>query len=527
MAPDVKNNRRILCVFPRFSPCFASFHHAFPFFPGAVAFMPPQGILTIAAYLPHKWEVRVIDENATQLTQADIDWADAVLVSGMHVQRRRMAEIAQAAHARGKLAIAGGSSVSGCPEYHPDFDILQIGEMGDSTDDIIRIIDASVERPPEQMVLTTSKRLDIDDFPIPAYDKINLNSYLVLNIQWGSGCPFTCEFCDIPELYGKRTRTKSIPRLLMELDAIMKQRPVGGIWFVDDNLIGDKKAAKLLMPELIDWQGRTGYQMRLTGEASLNLGEDEDLLASMKEAYFTDMFLGIETPDAETLKTISKRQNTRRPIISTIEKLNEYGIEVAGGIIFGFDGETEDQAERAVQFVEEAKFPLVVLNVLYALPRTPLHRRMQKEGRLIPEDPQSGSNIRFQLPNEVIGRQLRSSVDRLYDVKALYSRYKHQAEHTYPNRKELPLSRFPITSPAVRFGARALGRVLWREGVQASYRGEFWKLARNVMADGRPDHLVYIGAMGHHLIRYREDVLAGRIAESTFSHREGEMAVAK
>lgn len=229
MAPNVKNTRRILCVFPRFSPCFASFHHAFPFFPGTVAFMPPQGILTIAAYLPKKWQVRVIDENATPLTAADIRWADAVMVSGMHVQRRRMAEIAELAHAAGKIAIAGGSSVSGCPEYHPDFDLLQVGELGDSTDDIIAYLDATTERPKAQQVFTTQKRLEIDDFPIPAYDKIDLHKYMVLNIQWGSGCPFTCEFCDIPELYGRRTRTKSVPRLLAELDTIMRQRPVGGI----------------------------------------------------------------------------------------------------------------------------------------------------------------------------------------------------------------------------------------------------------------------------------------------------------
>ena len=523
MPPSVRKQRRVLCVQPRFSPCFASFHHAMTFFPGASAFMPPQGILTIAAYLPASWDVRVVDENVTPITAEDLRWADAVMVSGMHVQRGRMAEIARLAHAAGKLAIAGGSSVSGCPAYHPDFDVLQVGELGDATDDIIRLLDDSVERPPEQLLLTTSKRLDIDDFPIPAYDKVNLNAYMVLNIQWGSGCPFTCEFCDIPELYGRRTRTKSVPRLMAELDAIMAQRPVGGIWFVDDNLIGDKKAARALMPHLVEWQHRNNYQMRLTGECTINLAEDTDLLEQMREAYFTDMFLGIETPDTETLKQISKRQNVRRPVVDNIETLNQYGIEVATGIIFGFDGEGEDHAERAIQFAREAAMPIVVLNVLYALPKTPLHRRLAAEGRLLDEEI-GGSNIRFELPNEVIAAQLRRAVDELYNADAVFSRYRHQAVHTYPNRKPLALGRFPLSSPAVRFGARALGNVAWGVGVRSNYKRQFWRMAAELTAAGRIDHALYIGAMAHHFVKYREDVLSGRIAESTFSHRPGVLA---
>lgn len=520
MPPRVRNRRNILCVFPRFTPCFASFHHAFPFFPGTVAFMPPQGMLTIAAYLPTAWGVRVVDENVAPMTRADLEWADVVMVSGMHVQRSRMAEIAVLARKAGKLTVAGGSSVSGCPEYHPDFDILQSGELGDATDTIIARIDESLERPAIQEIYTTQRRVEIDDFPIPAYDKIDLTAYMVLNIQWGSGCPFTCEFCDIPELYGRRTRTKSIPRLIAELDAIMKQRPVGGIWFVDDNLIGDKKAAKVLMPHLIDWQGRNNYQMRLTGEATMNLAEDEDLLGAMKEAYFTDMFLGIETPNAETLKLISKRQNTRRPIIDNIDTLNRYGIEVAGGIIFGFDGEDEGHADRAIEFVRQSNIPLVVLNVLYALPRTPLWRRLEKEGRLRDEEI-GGSNIRFELPNEVVAQQFRRAVDELYHVDALYSRYRHNARATWPNRKNLPLSRFPLTSPATRFGIKAMSRVAMGIGMKSSYRRKFWQIGYELIRDGRPDHLLYVGAMGHHLMSYRDDVMTGRIAESTFSHREG------
>ncbi len=277
------------------------------------------------------------------------------------------------------------------------------------------------------------------------------------------------------------------------------------------------------MPHLIDWQHRNKYQMRLTAEASVNLAEDTDLLEQMREAYFTDVFLGIETPDAQTLRSISKRQNVRRPLLDSIDTLNRHGIEVVTGIIFGFDNETADHAERAIQFVEASNIPMAVLNVLYALPRTPLHRRLQVAGRLL-EREVGGSNIAFELGNEAIAGQLRRAVDRLYDPPALYRRYHHQVRNTYPNRKKLDLRRFKLDSPAVRFGAAALGRVLWRIGARADYRAEFWKVAADLVRTGAPDGLLYIGAMGHHLTKYREDVLAGRIAESTFSHREGAMS---
>lgn len=514
-------SRKVLCVFPAFSPCFASFHHAFPFFPGTVAFMPPQGILTIAAYLPKEWEVRVLDENIRPLTDEDVAWADVVMTSGMHIQRRRMAEISAIAHTHGKITVAGGSSVSACPEYHPDFDILQIGELGDATDVIIARLDQSVERPRVQERVETVNRLDINDFPIPAYDKVPLAAYLVQNIQWSSGCPYTCEFCDIPELYGRKPRAKSIPRLLAELDVIMAQNPAGGIWFVDDNFIGNKPAAKELLRALIGWQQKTGYLLRLTGEATINMAQDEELLELMREAWFTDMYCGIESASLDTLASISKRQNTRTPLLESIRTINKYGIELSAGIIFGFDNDGPDTGERAVAFVRESGIPLVVLNVLYALPRTPLWRRLEKEGRLIPNADAEESNVVFKLPQETIVSMFRDSVDALYNVDDLYARYRYQAENTWPNRKKLPLSRYPLTSPTVRMGLRAMGRVAWELGARSNYRRKFWNVAWEMTREGQLEHLVYMGAMGHHFIRYREDILSGSIPSSTFSHREG------
>src|SRR5262245_41748467 len=171
------NRRRILCVFPRYSRVFGTFHHAYQFFPDVKAFMPPQGLLTIAAYLPESWEVEFVDENVREPTDDEIRWADAILVSSMHVQKRRVTAIAERAHAFGKVAVLGGPSVSAAPEYYPTYDYLHCGELGDATDNLVAMLDETVARPPEQIRLTTKDRVDLDDFPIPAYKKIRVSQY--------------------------------------------------------------------------------------------------------------------------------------------------------------------------------------------------------------------------------------------------------------------------------------------------------------------------------------------------------------
>jgi hopanoid C-2 methylase len=522
---DVNNERHVLCVFPRFNPCFASFHHTRELYGDTIGFMPPQGMLTVAAYLPDRWQVRFRDENVTPLCDEDREWADVVMVSGMHPQRKRMAEIARWAHGAGKVAVVGGSSVSACAGYHPDFDILHMGELGDATDQLIAHLDRTVERPESQLVFTTRERLPLDDFPIPAYDQVDLKNYMVLSIQWSSGCPYTCEFCDIPELYGRKARMKSPERLIAELDAIIAHRPIGGIWFVDDNLIANKRAAKELMRHLIAWQERTGHQLRFAGEASLNLAQDEEMLALMRDAYFTDLFVGIESSDTATLKAISKNQNTRLPILDAVKAFNDHGIELSAGIIFGFDSDGEDTADKAIRFIQKANIPIVGLNVLYALPRTPLWRRLEAEGRLLPDADVDESNIAFKLGSKKVLDQFHRAVDALYAPEALYQRYRHNIKHTYPNRKKLPLLRYRISKETLELGMRVMSRMMWKLGVRSRYKRVFWKLAVELIRAGKIDHLLYIGSMGHHLIRYREDVLAGRVRASTFSHRPGEPLV--
>ena len=248
--------RRILCVYPRYARSFGTFQHAYPFFGGRVrAFMPPQGLLVVAAYLPPSWSVRFVDENSRSATASDFQWADAVFVSGMHIQRAQIHDVIARAHAHGRPVVVGGPSVSACPEYYPDADVIHVGELGDATDQLIEHLDRCPGRPPYQLCLETQERLPLASFPTPAYGLIPLRESFIANLQFSSGCPYACEFCDIPALYGRNPRLKTPAQVLAELDLIAAAGATSA-YFVDDNFIGNQKAALDLLPHRVTWQTR-------------------------------------------------------------------------------------------------------------------------------------------------------------------------------------------------------------------------------------------------------------------------------
>jgi radical SAM superfamily enzyme YgiQ (UPF0313 family) len=182
----VRHARRILCIFPAYAPSFGTFSHALRLV-GAKAFMPPQGILLIANYLPESWPVRLIDENVARAKPADFDWADAVFVTGMHIQAAQIHDICDRARAAGKVTVLGGPSVSSAPETYPDYDYLHVGELGDATDHLIARLDESIAPPEKPIRFTTQERLPMADFPPPAYHRIRLDRYLLGTLQFSSG----------------------------------------------------------------------------------------------------------------------------------------------------------------------------------------------------------------------------------------------------------------------------------------------------------------------------------------------------
>ena len=316
---NVFGTRRILCVFPRYEPSFGTFEHAYKLTDNTKAFMPPQGLLTIAAAMPPHWQVRFIDENMGAATAEDFAWAEAVFVSGMHIQRRQIDDINRRAHNHGKVTALGGPSVSACPENYPDFDYIHCGEMGDATDELIACLGDSVARPTKQVVLKTKLRRELSQFPSPAYELAKIDKYMLGSIQFSSGCPYKCEFCDIPGLYGRVPRLKTKDQILGELDKLQAFGITGSVYFVDDNIIGNRKAIKELLPHLIEWQKKNGYLISFACEATLNIARSPDVLAMMREAGFDAIFCGIETPEPDALLQIDKGHNMVMPILDAVK----------------------------------------------------------------------------------------------------------------------------------------------------------------------------------------------------------------
>ncbi len=506
-----RSYKRILCVFPRYVPSFGTFQYAYPLIPGVRAFMPPQGILTVANYLPREWEVRFVDENIQPAKEADFLWADAVFISGMHVQREEICSINARAHRYGKVTVLGGPSVSACPEYYPEVDILHIGELGDGTDALIAYLDSSLHRPPQQVRFTTTRRLPLTEFPSPAYHKAPMRRYFLGSLQFSSGCPFQCEFCDIPELYGRNPRLKSPEQVLQELETMIASGGPGAVYFVDDNFIANPRATRHLLQHLIEWQKKRGYPVEFAGEATLNIAQFPDILEKMREAYFTTLFCGIETPEVQALQAIHKEQNLRLPILEAVRILNSYGIEVVSGIILGLDTDTLETPDHIIRFIHQSQIPMLTINLLYALPKTPLYRRLAREDRLI-EDPYRASNVKFLLPYETVLGMWRRIIAEVYHPDRLLQRFAYQTRNTYPNRITPPRH---VRLSQVLFGLRILARVLLKVGFASSYRRSFWKIAGPLLREGRIEEVIHIGLVSYHLLRFAQDCLDGS-AEACF-----------
>jgi len=503
-----ETSRRILCVFPRYAPSFGTFQHTYPLFGRRIrAFMPPQGLLVVAAYLPERWQVRFIDENIAVALAADFLWADAVLVSGMHVQRGQIEDIIRRAHASDRVVVLGGPSVSGCPEYYPDADILHVGELGDATDALIRHLDAQTSRPHGQLRFETAERLPLAEFPRPAYALVALRQYFIASIQFSSGCPYLCEFCDIPALYGRNPRLKTPGQVLAELDEIAAAGAMS-VYFVDDNFIGNAKAALDLLPHVVDWQARRSYPLRFACEATLNLAKNERILELMREAGFTTVFCGIETPEPRALRAMAKDQNLRMPVLEAVERLNAYGLEVVSGIILGLDTDDEGTADRIIEFIERSNIPMLTINLLYALPKTPLWRRLKAERRLV-DDEGRDSNVAFRLPYRAVLDMWRKCITAAYDPPAVYARYAHNQRHTFRNRKAFPVSAARTSWRNILQGFGVLGRILWRIGVRGDYRRTFWRMAWPALRSGEIEPVIHVAVVSHHLIQFTRECARG------------------
>ncbi len=413
---------------------------------GVRAFMPPQGILVIAAYLPAKWQVRLIDENIRRASDADFAWADAVFVSGMHVQKAEIVGIAHRAHAFGKACALGGPSVSACPDEYPEFDYLHLGEIGDATDALIHALDDDPTPLAEQRRLQTDERLPLGDFPIPAYELIEGRRYFLGSIQFSSGCPYQCEFCDIPsavrppaaaqEAGADYRRTRRDARRRDQRLGLFRRRQ-----FHRQQEGGARIAAA---SDCLAEGARLSAAVVVRGDAQ-HCDVPRHSRNDARGGFYA-VFCGIETPELGALEAIRKTHNRVMPLFEAVETINSYGIEVVSGIILGLDTDTPTTAANLVEFIDRSHIPVLTINLLQALPKTPLWDRLAATGRLTFE-PDRDSNVVFVRPYGDVLDSWRTAIRHAYTPEAIFARFSWNSRRTYPNRKPLPVTSRPPQRP--------------------------------------------------------------------------------
>ena len=376
----------VLLLYPEFPDTFWSYKHALKFI-RKQASLPPLGLLTVAAMLPRAWEKRLVDLNVRKLRDKHLRWADVVFISAMIVQRESAQALIARCRAAGKTIVAGGPLFTSEHEQFPGVDHFVLNEAEVTLPEFLRDFAPGNARP----VYASTEFPDIGQTPVPLWELADLHRYASMCVQYSRGCPFDCEFCDVTTKFGHRPRTKTAAQIIAELDELDRLGWRGSVFFVDDNLIGNKRALKTeLLPVLTEWQ-RRGRGIPLYTEASINLADDEPLMKQMAEAGFDMVFIGIETPDEAALAECNKRQNQGRNLVADVKRIQRAGLQVQGGFIVGFDSDTPSIFRRQIEFIQKSGIVTAMVGLLNALPDTKLHARLKREGRLLEQS--TGNNV--------------------------------------------------------------------------------------------------------------------------------------
>ena len=470
----------VLMVYPRFNAnsfwnCAKTCEVVGAKYPAA-----PLGLITVASMLPETWTVKLVDRNTEELEAGDFAWADLVMIGGMFPQQWDALRCIDLAHAHGKPVCIGGPGITSQPHIYTAADFRVIGE---SEGLLHRFIEDWRAGKRSGTYEGEKFKADVTRAARPRWDLLKLQNYLYVCVQFSRGCPFTCEFCDIIELYGRAPRTKTSAQMLAELDALYALGHRGNVDFVDDNLIGNKRAIKAFLPDLIEWQQRHDYPFLLSTEASINLADDCELLGMMRDANFYAVFIGIESPDTDTLVGMRKKQNTKRDLVASIRSIYNAGILVMGGFIVGFDSEPGSVAAPIAGLIRESAIPIAMVGLLYALPNTQLTRRLTKEGRLFDyatalDDPEAhgdqctgGLNYLTARPRRDMLADYRAIVAEVYAAEHFFARLRDVGLSLYRPRRPLS-ARIPGGWRGIRRGLRLLAHITFS---RPDMRAEFWK----------------------------------------------------
>lgn len=492
---------------------------------GKKALYPPMGLITVAALLPSEWECRLVDMEIEPLTPEDWEWAEMVMISGMVVHRYSFAALVREAKERGKIVVVGGPFPSSDPEeaMATGCDFLLKGEA----ENTLPLFLEALKEGRRGGILDAGEKPELSASPTPRFDLLKLQHYLTLGIQTSRGCPFACEFCNVSSLFGRKLRGKSSSQFLAELETVYRLGWRGEIFICDDNFIGDRDHASELLHHLIPWMKEHGYPFSFWGQASVNLGQDLEMIDLLTAANFGTIFLGVETPDEEALAAAHKYQNLRHSLVESINAITANGLTVMGSFIIGLDGEKPGTGDRIRAFVEETAISLVMLNFLVPLPSTKLWQRLEQEGRLRQERFDSDlvdkalSYVPTRPEAEIMGEYFQLW-ERLYDPRNFLQRAYQSIVRMRPTRAAMAKDRgtpLPKGPPPAKqhlidklYSLHALLRICWRRGVLPPYRGQFWRQLLGIRRQNPSRLIKYLKilGMGEDMISLREFMLKTR-----------------
>ncbi len=458
----------ILLVYPMYPDTFWSFKHALKFVSKKASF-PPLGLLTVASMLPEDWNKKLIDMNAAELKDEDILWADFVFLSAMSVQSDSADQVIERCKKSNVKIVAGGPLFTSSPEYYDEVDYLVLNEAEITLPQFLNDLD----RGELKHKYTTEDWADVSTTPLPLWSILAKNDYTSMNLQYSRGCPYDCDFCDITVLYGRKPRTKTREQILAELDVIYDTGWRGPVFFVDDNFIGNKvKLKKEILPAIAEWMEKNRNPFYLNTEASINLADDHQLMKLMVKAGFEAVFIGIETPNEDSLAECNKTQNSNRDLISSIKRIQQAGLEVQGGFIVGFDNDPPSIFEKLTSFIQESGIVTAMVGLLNAPKGTKLEKRLKGESRMLKDF--TGNNTDFSI-NFIPRMDLNVLLDgyqdllhKIYSPKYYYKRVMTFLKDFNPKQKKV----FHLNPSYIL----ALFRSMFKLGVIGEERIYYWKL---------------------------------------------------
>ncbi|MBI2980191.1 MAG: DUF4070 domain-containing protein [Chloroflexi bacterium] len=460
---------KILLVYPEYPDTFWSFKHAIKFISKKASF-PPLGLLTVAAMLPAGWQKKLVDMNMTSLSDEDIKWADYVFISAMVVQSASVKEIIARCNRLNARVVAGGPVFT---TGHEEFEGVDHFVLGEAEVTLAPFL-ADLEKGCAKHVYISGERPEISGTPLPLWSLINIKHYSSMSFQYSRGCPFNCEFCDIVIMNGHKPRTKEKQQVVNELDALYQGGWRGSVFVVDDNFIGNKKKLKVeILPTMIEWSKKNRYPFSFYTEASINISDDEELMQLMVQAGFDRVFVGIESPNEDSLAECNKQQNQSRDLVASVKKMQNRGLEVQGGFIIGFDNDPLSIFRSQIDFIQKSGIVTAMVGLLNAPRGTRLYHRLEKENRLLEifsGDNTDGSlNFIPKMNYETLINGYKHVLDTIYSPREYYARVRTFLKEYHPPKvRGLPRLRL--------YHLEAFFKTLWFLGVREKGRQYYWQL---------------------------------------------------